>query len=163
MPVHLTRNEVEKCIMGRITRNKDLHQANFTLKQFGTYERAEAAGRKWVKAKLAELPDQLPVKDRMTKRNSSGVVGVRLANATRTKNGNVYPDWRWVAFWSSCPNSGGIGWSVKKYGDDRAFACAYIARKAESIDREEIESQFLRLQNSTQFKQVLKLKLMGPP
>ena len=163
MPRHLTKNEVEKCIMGRIVRHRVLHQANFTLKQFGTYEKAEAAAKRWAKAKLAELPDPLPVKDRMTKRNSSGVVGVRLADSTRRKNGNVYPDWRWVAFWSSCPKVGGVGWSVKKYGDDRAFACAFLARKAESIDREAIEDQFLKLQNSPRYKQVLKLKLMSPP
>ena len=54
-------------------------------------------------------------------RNTSGVVGVRLVHAVRRREDKTYPDWRWIAFWPGCPNSGGIGWSVNKYGDERAF------------------------------------------
>ena len=44
--MHLTRNETEKCVMARIVRQKKLHQKNFTLKQFGTWTKAEAAAKK---------------------------------------------------------------------------------------------------------------------
>jgi len=70
--MHLTRNETEKCVMARIARQKQLHQKNFTLKQFGTWTKAEAAARKWVKATLLELPPPIGMKNRMTSRNTSG-------------------------------------------------------------------------------------------
>ena len=43
--MHLTRNETEKCVMARIVRQKKLHQKNFTLKQFGTWTKAETAAQ----------------------------------------------------------------------------------------------------------------------
>lgn len=163
MARYVTLNVAEKCVMARIRRHNRLHQETFTLRKFGSYAKAEAAAKKWVKAKLSELPDPLPVKDRKTTRNTSGVVGVRLADATRRKNGNVYPDWRWVGFWPGCPNTGGVGWSVKKYGDNHAFVCACLARKAESIDRQEIEARFLKLKTTQEYRRILRLKKISPP
>ena len=163
MPRYITLNKTEKCVMARIRRGGKLFQVNFTLKQFGSYAKATRAAKEWILVTLPTLPAALPVKNRMTKRNTSGVVGVRLADATRRKNGYVYADWRWVAFWSGCPNSGGIGWSVKKYGDDRAFASAFLAREAETINRDEIEAAFLKLQHSRELRRVLKRKQISPP
>lgn len=163
MARYITVNETEKCVMARITRNKELHQANFTLKRYKTYERAEAAAKRWVKATLPELPEPVTVRGMKTARNTSGVVGVRLANATRVRNGNVYPDWRWVAFWPGCPFSGGVGWSVNKYGDDIAFVSAYLARQWELADRGQIEAELSKPKNSRQIKRVLKLKQLAPP
>jgi hypothetical protein len=85
-----------------------------------------AAAKAWVEATLPKLPERIARKDLRTTRNTSGVVGVRLANATRSRNGHEYPDWRWVAFWPGCAQTSGIGWSVKKYGDSRAFVSACI-------------------------------------
>jgi hypothetical protein len=163
MPKYCTRNETEKCVMARIRRQKKLYQENFTLAQLGTWEKAEAEAVKWVKKTLRIVPDPIPIKDRMSKRNTSGVVGVRLANATRTKKGYVYPDWRWVAFWTGCLQSSGIGWSVNKYGDERAFVSAYLARKAETLDRDKIDSDYSRLKGTKEFKEILKLKQLSPP
>ena len=163
MTRYITVNETEKCVMARITRSKALYQANFTLKQFGTYPKAAAAAKRWVKQTLPDLPEAETVRDLKTSRNTSGVVGVRLADATRRRNGTVYPDWRWVAFWPGCPNSGGVGWSVKRYGDDHAFVCAFIARKLESVNRNEIDSAWHELKSSRQINRVLKLKQLSPP
>ena len=165
MPKYYTRNEAERYVMGRIRRQKKLYKENFSLANFGTWEKAEAKARKWVKVTLRKVPDPIPIKDRMTKRNTSGVVGVRLANATSSKKGrgNVYPDWRWVAFWTDCPQTSGIGWSVNKYGDERGFVSAYIARKAETINREKIDSEFSRLKGTKEFRDILKLKKKSPP
>ena len=163
MPTYLTVNAKEKCVMARIGRQSQLHQANFTLKQFGSYEAATAAAREWVNLRLLELPPPSPSKGRLTHRNTSGVVGVRLADATRHKNGNVYPDWRWVANWPRCERVGGVGWSVKHYGDDRAFVSAFIARANESSDRLEVESMYLRILNSSEYADILKLKNQSPP
>ena len=163
MPKYCTRNETEKCVMARIRRQNKLYQENFTLVQLGTWKKAEAEAIKWVRKTLLIVPDSVPVKDRMSKRNTSGVVGVRLANATSSKKGYVYPDWRWVAFWTDCPQTSGIGWSVNMYGDKRAFVCAYIARKAETIDRDKIDNEFSRLKGTREYKEILKLKQLSPP
>ena len=163
MPQYLTQNEQEKCVMARINRQKTRYQANFTLRQYGTWERANRAARKWVKEMLPTLPEPMSSKDRKTSRNTSGIVGVRLANATRTKGEHTYPDWRWVAFWTDCPQSGGIGWSVNKYGDECAFVCAYLARKAESIERADIEKAYARLMGTKRHAAIVAQKRLSPP
>ena len=163
MPTYLTVNAKEKCIMARIGRQGQLHQANFTLRQFGSYEAAAIAAQDWVNQRLLALPPPLPNKGRKTRRNTSGVVGVRLADATRRKNGNVYPDWRWIANWPNCERSGGVGWSVKHYGDDRAFVSAFIARANETTDRFEVESKFQKIRNTAEYANILKLKIQSPP
>ncbi|MCK9687765.1 hypothetical protein [Scleromatobacter humisilvae] len=160
--MHLTRNETEKCVMARIVRQKKLHQKNFTLKQFGTWAKAETAARKWVKVTLAELPPPIGMKNRMTSRNTSGVVGVRLVHAVRRREDKEYPDWRWIAFWPGCPNSGGIGWSVNKYGDEHAFVLACLARKLESVDRDAIDAEFETFKTTRDYKRLLKLKQITP-
>jgi hypothetical protein len=163
MPLYLTQNVQEKCVMARINRQKVRYQANFTLAQYGTWDRANRAARKWVKEILPTLPEAMSSKDRKTSRNTSGIVGVRLANATRTKDGRTYPDWRWVAFWTDCPQSGGIGWSVNKYGDEGAFVCACLARKSESIERSDIEKTYARLVGTKRYASILAQKLISPP
>ncbi|CAN5342510.1 hypothetical protein BH11PSE9_BH11PSE9_31190 [soil metagenome] len=161
--MHLTRNEPAKCVMARISRLKQVTQQNFGLKEYGTWRKAEKAAREWVKVKLLELPDPVTMKDRKTSRNTSGVVGVRLANATRKRNGKEYPDWRWVAIWPGCPKSGGVGWSVNKYGDERAFMSAYVARKLESGDREQVEAEYQRIKGTAKYRKVLAMKSISPP
>jgi len=158
--VHLTRNTQEKCIMARIRRQNKLYQKNFTLKHYRTWKAAEIAAAKWVKKVLPSLPAAIPIKDRMTKRNTSGVVGVRLTESIRTKNGKEYCDWRWIAFWPDCPYAGGIGWSVNKYGDERAFVCACLARKWESIDRVRIEREFFKIDGTKKIQKILDQKLI---
>ena len=160
--MHLTRNETEKCVMARIVRQKKLHQKNFTLRQFGSWTKAEAAARKWVKATLVDLPPPIGMKNRMTARNTSGVVGVRLVHAVRRRAEKEYPDWRWIAFWPGCPNAGGIGWSVNKYGDERAFVNACLARKLETIDRAAIDAEYETFRKSRDYRRLLKLKQITP-
>ena len=160
--MHLTRNETEKCVMARIVRHKQLYQKNFTLKQYGTWTKAETAAKRWVKATLAELPPPIGMKNRMTSRNTSGVVGVRLVHAVRRREDKAYPDWRWIAFWPGCPHSGGIGWSVNKYGDEPAFVYACLARKLETVDREAIAAEYEVFRKSRDYKRLLKLKQITP-
>ena len=162
MPKYFTRNQTDNSVLARIRRQGCNVQTTFLLSKYKTWEKAEAAAKRWIKVKLAEVPPPLARMGRMSQRNSSGVVGVRLADGTRRKNGYVYPDWRWVAFWPSCPNTGGIGWSINKYGDNPAFVRAYIARQSESVDREAIEAEFLKLKEAKLLKTVLKLKVLKP-
>jgi hypothetical protein len=161
--MYLTINATEKCVMARITRQRVRHQANFTLRQFGSWRKATAAAKAWVAATLPKLPDPIARKNLKTSRNTSGVVGVRLANATRTRNGHEYPDWRWVAFWPGCAQASGIGWSVNKYGDGCAFVSACIARRLESLDRTAIDARVKRLRGSAEYRALLRKKRLSPP
>jgi hypothetical protein len=72
-----TRNTSSRCVMARITRNGEKHQKNFTLRQYGTWKAAQAAADKWVAETKRALPPPAPRKDRMTRRNSSGIVSGR--------------------------------------------------------------------------------------
>ena len=161
--MYLTINETEKCVMARITRQRVRHQANFTLRQYDSWRKATAAAKAWVEATLPKLPKRIPRKGLKTMRNSSGVVGVRLANATRSRNGHDYPDWRWVAFWPGCAQSSGIGWSVNNYGDGRAFVSACLARQSESLDRRRIDARIERLRSTAAYRALLRKKRLSPP
>ena len=83
--MNITRNVESKCVMARVMRFKKKYQANFTLKDYGTYEAAERAAKRWVAGKKKVLPPPLTSKDIMTVRNQSGVVGVRLASSFKRK------------------------------------------------------------------------------
>jgi len=165
--MYLTINQTEKCVMARITRQRVRHQANFTLHQYGSWRKATAAAKAWVEATLPTLPERVPRKNLKTTRNTSGVVGVRLANATRSRNGHEYPDWRWVAFWPGCAQTSGIGWSVNKYGDGRAFVSACLARRLESLDRAAIDAKLARLRQTAkgnaEYRALLRKKRSSPP
>ena len=161
--MHLTVNEPMQCVMARIVRQHQRHQKNFLLSEYRTWPRATAAAKQWVEATLAELPEPIERAGRKTARNSSGVVGVRLADATRRKDGKVYADWRWVAFWTGCPKSGGLGWSVNKFGDTHAFVCAYLARALELVDRDAVEAEAKRLKGTADYRAIVRQKKLSPP
>lgn len=158
MPSYLTKNEPMRTVMARISRQGVLHQKNFPLTQYKTWEKAERAARKWVKEILPTLPAADSTRGKITARNSSGVVGVRLANATRARNDRVYPDWRWVAFWPGCEQTGGIGFSVKSYGDREAFLSACLARHMETLDRDAIAAELKRLKGSAELRAWMRAK-----
>ena len=161
--MNLTINKTEKCVMARITRQRVRHQANFTLRQYGSWRKATVAAKAWVEATLPTLPERMARKGLKTTRNTSGVVGVRLADATRSRNGHEYADWRWVAFWPGCAQTSGIGWSVQKYGDGRAFVSACLARRLESLDRQRIDARVERLRGSAEYRALLRKKRLAPP
>ena len=161
--MHLTINEPMQCVMARIVRQHQRHQKNFLLSEYHTWPRAPAAARRWVRATLETLPPPLERAGRKTVRNSSGVVGVRLADAKRIKGDKVYPDWRWVAHWTGCPKSGGLGWSVKKFGDTHAFVCAYLARTLELADREAVEAEANNLKGTPDYRAIVRKKKLSPP
>ncbi|WP_157726473.1 hypothetical protein [Imhoffiella purpurea] len=160
--MHLTKNEKEKCVMARIMRHNKMHQANFTLNEYKTWECAEAAAKKWVKEKLEELPERLPIKGRKTSRNKSGIVGVQLAHSFKQERGNVYESWRWLAFWPDCPFKGGISWAIPKYGDDEAFVLAALARRSESVDRDALMNELRRIKGKPEYFEILSKKEIEP-
>lgn len=140
--------------MARISRNGEKYQENFTLKQYGTWKAAEAAAVQWVSKMKQSLPPSAPRKNRMTKRNSSGIVGVwAFLDETKT---NTYC--RWYARWPGCPNRGGVSFSADRLGDDDAFICAYLARVHETVDREWIFQKLNSFRKTKKYREVLKQK-----
>ena len=140
--------------MARIMRAGEKHQQNFTLNEYGTWKAAQAAADKWVRKMKKELPPESERKNRMTKRNSSGIVGVwaRLAD----EHENHYC--RWYARWPGCPNAGGVSFSADILGDKDAFLCAYLARTHETVDRKWILGKLKSFKKTGKCKEVLKLK-----
>jgi len=140
--------------MARISRNGEKHQSNFTLRDYGTWKAAQAAADKWVAKMKKKLPAQEPRKNRMTKRNSSGIVGVwAFLDDSKT---NTYC--RWYARWPGCPNRGGVSFSADRLGDDDAFACAYLARTNETTDREWISKKLTSFKKTKKYREILSLK-----
>lgn len=161
---NITKNIESKCVMARVNRLGKRHQRNFTLKQYGTYEAAERAAKKWIAGKKKVLPPPSTTKDIMTHRNHSGVVGVRLAKSIRKKkNGREYEYWDWKAYWPNCPYNGGLSWSIIKYGEDKAFLLAVLSRKLESIDRNRILLELERLQGTEDYDNILAIRNQKAP
>ncbi len=155
MKPYLTRNKQERYVMARIQRQNKREHQNFSLKDFGTWEAAEAAAQKWVSKILPSLPEKIPSKDRMTSRNHSGVVGVYFTEGRRTlPSGNKaeYP-----GYVAQIPGHlSGVKWMLSTYnGDDSAFLHAYICRKMETIDRAAVEEHVRKL-TASERKAILK-------
>lgn len=150
--------------MARINRKGIRHQSNFTLKQYKTWEAAERAAELWVKGMLKTLPPPESSKNRFTRRNNSGVVGVHLTCSTNKRpNDKVYSYWAWVARWPNSPMQGGLGWSVNKYGDNNAFALAVLARRHEIVDRDLLLSELKRIKNTKEYAEILSIKKKHAP
>lgn len=161
---NITRNLESKCIMARVMRFKKKYQKDFTLKDYGTFEAAERAAKKWIGGKKKVLPPPQTSKNIMTNRNQSGVVGVRLArNLKRKPNGLEYEYWRWMAFWPDCPFTGGLGWSINKHGENDAFVLAVLSRKLESVNRDRILLELERIRNTDDYDDILAIKTQEAP
>ena len=146
--------------MARIMRQGQLHQKNFTLREYRTWRDAEKAATQWVRKMMRELPPEDTGKGRMTKRNSSGVVGVWPLLDTHYRGDHRYEYARWCARWPGCPLKGGIRWSVGEYGDKDAFVLAVLSRKHESVDRDWLVKKLNRIRKTSQYRQLLKNKLV---
>ena len=156
--MHTPKNKPSKCVMARLTRNGVNYQKNFTLAQHKTWAKAEAAAQRWVKKMLQQLPPPSTARGQMNKRNQSGIVGVYAQLNTDRRRKTLYQDVRWSARWPECPNAGGVSFSSKKYGDDDAFLCAYLARKNETVDREWILKRLKAFKRTNKCKEVLERK-----
>jgi hypothetical protein len=158
--MYLTKNTKEKCVMARVMRQTKLHQANFSLKKYGTWSEATRAAKKWLKETIPTLPpkNESSSKDRMTWRNHSGVVGVhRTPGIVKKPNGNVYECPRYVAGWPGCKHRGGLSWSVKQFEEEGAFVLAVISRRRETINRDTILTEFESIVGTRKFDEIASL------
>jgi hypothetical protein len=153
-----TKNRASKCVMARIMRQGEAHQKNFGLREYRTWKAAEEAAQKWIRKMKKELPPEAERRGRMTKRNKSGIVGVwpRITNF-KSKNSDI--DYcRWYSRWPGCPLKGGISFSAEIFGDDEAFAMAYLAREHETIDRQFIEKKFKQFKKTKKYEKLIEQK-----
>ena len=157
---NLRPNKASGCWQLRITRDKVLYQENFSVKDHGSWEAAEKAGLKRLKELLPNMPPKKTIKGVKTRRNTSGVVGVRMLESVKEGEHNSWRYLRWQASWPG--NRAGSSWGIDKYGDHRAFICACIARHHETNDRQFIESEYKRLKGSAQVKKWLSQKSQEP-
>ena len=146
--------------MARVMRQGQMHQQNFTLRKYKTWKAAEAAAMKWVRKKLRELPPETARKGRMTKRNSSGVVGVWPSIDRHYQGDRVYEYCRWGGRWPECELKGGIRWSVKTYGDNDAFVLACLAVKYETVDRDWLLKKLKRIRGKKEYNEFIAKKLI---
>jgi hypothetical protein len=157
--MYLTTNKKERCVMARIRRQRRLYQANFTLKEYGSWKAARAAAAKWVSNLAKNLPPPLTSKDRLTPRNNSGVVGVfRHREVHRKPNGRKAVYYSWVARWPGCPSRGGVKWSVRRFGEDDGFVLAVLSRRMEIEGRDRVLAALKEAKDKDEFTRLLALR-----
>ncbi len=130
--------------MVRIMRRGKMHQQFFSDKNWGGKRKARAAADARLEELKQELPDVKTTKNRLTKRNSSGKVGVHYAIETDKR----WPDCQYSYYIASWLNEDGkrtnVKFSCNKYGDELAMELAGIARDREMTDREAVEAIYNR-------------------
>jgi len=115
----------------------------FADKEYGSKEKARAAAAKRYQELDAELPHgQTSHKNQITKRNTSGKVGVH-AKETFGRKGSKTPYYAYNAFWSTPTGEKvQISFAWLAYGDDLAWEMACYARDNETNDRAKILRKF---------------------
>ena len=127
----------------RIRRGKRNFQEWFADKKFGGRRKAKVAALNRYQRLNAKLPTTtLSSKDRKTKRNSSGKVGVYLKKSTgRNESKGEY--YAYVAFWlNPRGQKESVSFALEKYGQTKAWKMACHAREHETANKKAIESRF---------------------
>lgn len=154
--MHITRNEKEKYVRAKLMRRSQVYQEYFTLREYGSWTKAERAAKGWLKTLLPKLPPPLPREGMMTRRNRSGVVGVyRSAGRITTRSGKEYSAPKWVARWPECPFRGGLSWSVTEFDEEGAFALAFISLQEKTVDRAKVLRRLEKLIETPKFDELL--------
>lgn len=134
------------------------YQKNFTLREYRTWKAAEEAAQKWVRKMKKDLGPVAGTYGKMNKRNKSGVVGI-YPRIDRLQSPVGITDYcRWHARWPGCPLKGGVGFSAERFGDDEAFALAYLAREHQSVDREWIIKKLSSFKKSKKYQKLMAQK-----
>ena len=113
----------------RIQRNSEAYSRFFADNRYGDHAAALAAARDYRDGLIEELPapSSSIQAERVTIRNSSGVVGVCRV-VQENSNGARYEYWQ--ATWSPAPGRRKTAkFSIRRYGDTGAFELARAARE----------------------------------
>ena len=142
---HFTRNYAERYVTARIQRQLNRLQANFGLNKYKTWARAERAAEAWLRRKAPSLPPAISSKNRMTRRNTSGVVGVHPHYHIIRRRRKTYEYFNWVSRWPGCKLAGGVRWSTNKFGEDEAWVLAVKCRRMENENRDDVVDAVARM------------------
>jgi hypothetical protein len=95
----------------------------------------------------------------MTRRNTSGVVGVHpRTELIRKRTGKEYEYHYWVSRWPGCRLKAGVKWGLHTYGDDDAFVPAVLCRELEIEFKERIIAEFMDAVDSKRYQKILARK-----
>ena len=131
--------------MVRMCRKGEHFQQFFSDSRYGGKRKAKKCADDYY-AELYEKhgPAESGTRNKMTSRNSSGHVGVHLAQTIDKTD----PDYAYHAYCASWVGENGsrgkINFSFNKYGEKDAFEMACLARKLECSDRKTIELKYSR-------------------
>ena len=155
--MNLTINEPNRCVMARVMRHRKSYKKDFYFSDYPTRFAAIRAAKLWLKKISPTLPPPKSTKNIMTRRNTSGVVGVYFSKHTIKRGDRLYESKSWVARWPGCPHSGGLSWSIPYYGDNESYVLAVLSRRAESINRRKIIEEMDAIKGTSEYSDILKL------
>jgi hypothetical protein len=120
----------------RISRNKVKYHNFFNDNRYNgdKDKRLEIAilYRDAIKTQFLDNPNSIAVTDKMSSKNSSGIVGVYREKERYSENGKILKHAQWRCFWPDGIGSGGSksrSFSVSKCGEEKAFKLAFEARQ----------------------------------
>jgi hypothetical protein len=127
----------------RIRRGDTFHQQFFSDAAYGGKRAAQREARARYQQLAAELPAPGSSANRLSTRNSSGTVGVRLAHSVDARGaGHAYDSY--VAFWREDGRDLTMRFACSKYGERKALALAALARETRVRDRDWLETELER-------------------
>lgn len=157
---NVTRYYKRKYVQVRFLRGGKRWEENFFISKYGnSWEKAEQAAiaRRDILAKEVPAPYR-PRKGKMTKSNSSGVVGVNFLHRNApSSNGTIHRYSFFAAYWQAGRKSAVISWTIKKHGFKNAFVLAVLSRRMESKDRAAVYAEFEEIQNTAEFTKIARL------
>lgn len=137
----ITRFDIENRggYMVRISRKGERNSRYFSDTTYGGKRKAFAAAKEAYEALLEELgPAENATRDRMTSRNSTGIVGVHVAYTNDTR----YPGCEYYAYCASWVDESGkrkkVSFAWTKYGEEASLELATLARKLEITERDKV-------------------------
>ena len=143
----------------RISRGEQITQEYFYFGEKKSEADALADATKRWKELRKSLPVLLTSKNRMSSRNSSGVVGVHRQRQVVTKlSGEEYEYFSWISRWPGCQLHGGVKWPTKSRGEDEAFVLAVLCRRMETTNRDRVIEALAAIRDKAEFKTILKLR-----
>ena len=148
--------------MVRIMRQGVKYQKNFSKKKFGSWAKAQAAAKEWRDEQLEILPPKkMNEVGRMSPLNTSGVCGVTLScTKFKSRSMGTREYWSWKSKWPECEFSGGIGWSISKYGEDDAFALVVLSRELGTCDRDAVLKKLKRLKGTKKLAKIYEMRAL---
>lgn len=143
----ITRFDLEnrRGYMVRIARSGNRVHQYFSDSKFGGKRKALAAAKTAYANLLEELgPAENSTRDKLTSRNTTGVVGVHVAYS----QDNRYPGCEYYAYCASWVTEDGkrekASFAWNKYGQDQALELAILARQQQITDRDQVVAMFER-------------------